>query len=162
MERNGTALPISLDREGTHSLTFDTDEAVRKTKRVLVLYLKCSRRWKSLCSPFWRRVHSSVDVNVSDKHTVSIFRAEDEEDVSRGRRIVGHRLSPNLGRVYFYVWVHLNTPVYTRFVKDVAGLAHCKQHCRYLCFTATQCPDMYWSCQRFLYVHQSADGLVRT
>jgi hypothetical protein len=28
-------------------------------------------------SGFWRRVDSSVDANVSERHTVSIFRAED-------------------------------------------------------------------------------------
>jgi hypothetical protein len=27
---------------------------------------------------FWRRVDSSVDANVSEKHIVSIFRAEEE------------------------------------------------------------------------------------
>jgi hypothetical protein len=33
------------------------------------------KRWKC-SSGFWRRVDSSVDVNVSEKHTVSIFRTE--------------------------------------------------------------------------------------
>jgi hypothetical protein len=31
---------------------------------------------------FWRCVDSSVDANVPDKHTVSIFRAEDGDSMS--------------------------------------------------------------------------------
>jgi hypothetical protein len=40
--------------------------------------LRLSRPWGGWCSSgFWRRVDPSVDVNVSEKHTVCIFRAED-------------------------------------------------------------------------------------
>jgi hypothetical protein len=41
--------------------------------------LRFSRRWGWWCcfSGFWRRVESPVDANVSEKHTVDIFRAED-------------------------------------------------------------------------------------
>jgi hypothetical protein len=40
--------------------------------------LRFSRRWEWWCcsSGFWHRVDSSVDANVSEKYTVSIFRVE--------------------------------------------------------------------------------------
>jgi hypothetical protein len=43
--------------------------------------LRFSRRWEWCSSGFWHRVDSSVDGNVSETHTVSIFRAENGDSM---------------------------------------------------------------------------------
>jgi hypothetical protein len=89
---------------------------------VLLTTVICVRSWCS--SRLWRRVHSSVDVSVSEKHTVSIFRAavhNNEAIEEQELQVIGKSRNPFQTRVLFVknklYWNQKKKQCYIRYWK---------------------------------------------
>jgi hypothetical protein len=76
--RSYLSLVIAMKREG--NINFMAKNLIFFLSKLdeTLWDLRFSRRWRWRCcsSKLWRRVDSKVDTNVSEKHTVSFFRAE--------------------------------------------------------------------------------------